>query len=102
MRQVVKALDVLNLAADGEQPRTIQSTTDLNLATVARYIAARPPGQSTWTMKGHLQILRTLCGTAVKARRLAVNPFDLRSIGRIVRPAPPRNKRALSRDETTG
>jgi integrase len=99
IRQTIRCLELLNLADEGEEPRGIRDTFDLNLVTVARYVAAIPPGQSPWTIKAQLQILSTLASTAVKARRLAVNPFDIRPIGKIVRLGPPEDKRALSRDE---
>lgn len=89
VRQVVAILDGLG----------VTSTADLNLALVARFVQSRPADQSPWTTKALLQIVSSLCTTAVAARRLAVNPFAIRPIGRIVRLTPPKGKRTLSRDE---
>ncbi len=77
----------------------IETTADLNLALVGRYIASRPDGQSAWTLKGHLQIIATICNMAVRARVLTVSPFATRPICKLVRTGPPEGKRHYSLDE---
>lgn len=87
--QVIRELEALG----------IETTADLNLALVGRYIASRPDGQSAWTLKGHLQIIATICNMAVRARVLTVSPFATRPICKLVRTGPPEGKRHYSLDE---
>ena len=70
-----------------------------SISRVGRYIASRPDGQSAWTLKGHLQIIATICNMAVRARALTVSPFATRPICKLVRTGPPEGKRHYSLDE---
>ena len=97
--RVVGEIEAIDLSGPGEPPRRIGSTADLSLDLVARYIAARPAGESPYTLRDRLMVVQHLCNLAVQFRWLAVSPFAVRPIRRLVRVGEPRDKRALSRDE---
>jgi integrase len=90
--QVLRELEALD-----PPPAT---TADLTVSLVARYVATRPPAWSPYTLHGHLQIVRTLCGIAVRHRYLLVSPFALRPLHQLAPlPAVPPGKRHLTLDE---
>jgi integrase len=78
----------------------VNSTGDLTLPLVTRYIQSRPSGQSGYTLRSHLLLISRLCNMAVKRRYLIVSPFDTVPIGRFVGPlGAPQGKRHLTKDE---
>jgi integrase len=77
----------------------VQTTADLNTTLVARFVSSRPPDWSTWTLRGSLINVRTLCRYAEASGYLRVSPFRLRKMARWVRVEPLEGKRHLSRDE---
>lgn len=98
-RQVVRELEALDLAVDGGPPRPIASTADIGLTLVARYIASRPAGQSPHYLQSLLNVVRTIASLAVRSGYLAVSPFAVRPISKLVRTPPLAGKRCLTADE---
>jgi len=87
---------VLNLVAALE----VKTTADLTPALVARFIEARPPGQSPRTLQTLLRVLRGVCNNAVINGYLRVSPFALRRVSQwLGRIGPPQEKKHYSRDE---
>ena len=58
IRQVLAIVSTLNLAADGEPVRTIESSDQLDLVLVKRFAAAIAPGRAPITVKSLLMALR--------------------------------------------
>jgi integrase len=98
VHRIIRRVEALNLAREGEPPRTIQSTADLTVGLIGRYVLSRPP-QSPFTLHQELSTIRALCSFAVEHQWLSVNPFTIRPMARWVRTGRPRGKRHLSRDE---
>ncbi len=74
----------------------VKTTADLTSAMVARFIEARPPGQSPRTLQTVLRVLNQ----AVMNGYLRVSPFALRRVSqRVGRIGPPAQKKHYSRDE---
>lgn len=99
VKRCLGELEALDLADDGEPTRHIETTADLSPKLVSRLVASRPPCESPYTLRDRLSFLQSLCRLAVEYRCLAVSPFAIRPIRRIVRVGKPRDKRALSREE---
>jgi integrase len=97
--RTIRAMEALDLAGDGAPPRAIATTADLTLGLVAKLLEGRPPGESAHTTKGYLSALRILCTYAEAHRWVAISPFRLRKMSRLVRTGPPANKRAATREE---
>ena len=100
VRQVLAELEALDLADVGDPPRRIQTTADLSLRLISRYLDARRDGVSPYTLRSLLTVIATICNAAVRCRCLAVSPFAARPVAKLV-PAPvsPPGKRHLTRDE---
>jgi integrase len=62
-----------------------ETTADLTVAFIARFLAARPAGLAPYTIRGQLSHVRTICSMAEASRYLAVSPFRLRKMSRWVR-----------------
>jgi integrase len=78
----------------------VETTANLDLALVVRYIKDHSPSWKPITLKGHLLVISKLCKMAVERRRLVVSPFASVSIRRLVGPIPkPSGKRHLTKDE---
>ena len=60
MKQVLDEVDALDITPDGvphvegAKPMHIESTCDLTVTLIARYVASRPPSQSPYTLHGLL------------------------------------------------
>jgi integrase len=89
MRAVLRELDALG----------VQSTADLTPVLVSRYIAARLPDQSPYTLNSLLTVVRTICSYAEMSGYLRCSPFRLRKLSRWVRLTPLSGKRHFSREE---
>jgi integrase len=63
----------------------VTSTADLTVGLVARFVAARPPAQSPWTLKSLLMALRSICSFAA-ASGYSRSPFTIRRLSRWVDP----------------
>ena len=99
IRWVVGELEALNLAVEGEEPRTIASTADLTTGLVRRFVATRRPDLSPFTLRTYLSCLRCICSLAFQHRWIAVSPFHLKKMSRWVRTGRPQGKRTLTRLE---
>jgi integrase len=106
LKWLLRDIEAIDLAGDGEPARTIRSTGDLDLRLAVRYHKAlaahrteRGGPLSPWTIKTRLANLRCLCTFAFESRWLAVNPFALRPVRRFVRTGKPRGKRHLTKAE---
>ena len=92
-RQMKKVLDLV--AALG-----VKTTADLSATMVAKFIEARPPGQSPRTLQTLLRVLRGVCNNAVINGYLRISPFALRRVSQwLGRIGPPAEKKHYSRDE---
>jgi integrase len=91
MERALRALTKLGVA----------STTDLTMPLIARLIKAQPPKHSATTVRTLITRVSAVCRYAADAGYLRVSPFDLRKIGRWIRPSKrlPRNERYLTREE---
>jgi len=78
----------------------VKTTADLTPGLIARFIEARPPGQSPQTLAALLRVIRSMSNQAVMMGYLRVSPFALRRVsqwvGRMPRPAA---KQHFSREE---
>ena len=61
-----------------EQLGDVATTADLTTATVARFVASRPPGAHPNTTRALLSNIRAACSLAVAEGYLRMNPFALR------------------------
>src|SRR5271157_2039222 len=78
----------------------VKTTADLTPVLVARFIEARPPGQSPRTLQTLLVVLRGVSNHAMIEGYLRVSPFALRRVSQwLGRLGPPAEKRHYSRDE---
>jgi integrase len=77
----------------------IESTADLTIPLVARFVTGRPPGQSDYTLFANLARVRTVCTYAETAGYLRVSPFRLRKLAKWVRLPMLDGKRHLTREE---
>jgi len=92
-RQVRAVLEIV--AALG-----VKTTADLTSPLVARFVEARPPGQSPRTLQTLLRVLRGVCNNAVISGYLGVSPFALRRVSQWVgRIGPPSDQKLFSRDQ---
>src|SRR5271157_225782 len=70
----------------------VKTTADLTSTLVARFVEARPPGQSPRTLHTVLRVFRAIANQAVIQGYLRVSPFALRRVsqwvGRVGPPAP--------------
>lgn len=97
---LIGQIEALDLADEGEPTRYIETTGDLTPNLVRRFVQSREgSGESPFTLRSRLTLLRRICRLAVRFRYLPIDPFDLTPIRQIVRVGKPRNKRALTRDE---
>ena len=87
--QVLRLLEGLGIA----------STDQFTPETVARFISARPAGESPHTTRGLLIQLRVVFNYAEGRRYLIVSPFRLKKLARSIRVGPPAGKRHLSRED---
>jgi len=76
-----------------------ETTADLTTATVARFLAARPPGEAPHTTYGLLSYLRAACNHAAAEGYVRVSPFTVRKHWLRVPPADPARRRHHSRAE---
>jgi len=91
-----KLKHVLDLVAALE----VKTTADLTPALVARFIEARPPGQSPRTLQSLLVVLRGVCNQATVNGYLRLSPFASKSVARwLGRIGPPTERKHYSRDE---
>jgi len=92
-RQIRSVLDLVTALG-------VKTTADLTSVMVARFIEARPPGQSPRTLQSYLRVLRGICNNAVINGYLRVSPFALRRVSQwLGRIGPPAEKKHYSRDE---
>jgi integrase len=98
VRRVIRELGVINLAAEGQAPRFIETTYDLNTILIGRYIASRPR-ESPFTLRCRLMTIKTVINRALARGYLVLSPFADHPIRRLVRTGKPQNKRALTPDE---
>ena len=71
----------------------VKTTADLTPGLVARFIEARPPGQSPQTLAALLRVVRSMSNQAVVMGYLRVSPFALRRVSQWVgRIGPPKPK----------
>jgi integrase len=77
----------------------ITSTAEFTTELVARFCAARPPGQSDWTLQSYLMCLRSATNYAAASGYCRISPFTVRRLSRWVKPEPPADKRHLSKQE---
>ena len=77
----------------------LETTGDLDLTLISRYIASQPSKWAPHTLKGHLLVISKLCTLAVERRRLVVSPFTTCPIKRLVTCPKPTGKMHLSKDE---
>jgi integrase len=89
LRQVLMALEGLGCT----------STDQLTPELIGRFVASRPPGQSSHTLLSLLSSLRSACTYAEECRYVMISPFRLRRVSRWVRVGPPRGKRHFSAAE---
>jgi integrase len=75
----------------------VTSTAELTPPLVARYVASRPPGESSWTTYSMVSALRAACNYAAAQGYCRVSPFALRK--HWVRRSDPGRKRHHSREE---
>jgi len=71
----------------------VQSTTDLTVATVNRYLASMSPNLSPNTVRGRLRYLQVVCTYAFRCGYVRISPFLIKPLRQWVRPAPPRGKK---------
>src|SRR5208337_4392217 len=92
-RQIRSVLDLVTALG-------VKTTADLTSVMVARFIEARPPGQSPRTLQSYLRVLRGICNNAVINGYLRVSPFALRRVSQwLGRIGPPAEKKHYSRDQ---
>lgn len=106
LRRLLRDVEAIDLAREGEPARAIRSTKDLNLRLVVRYHKAlvahrtkRGEPLSPFTIKQRLANLRCLTTFAFESRWLDVNPFALRPVRRFVRTGKPPGRRHLTKAE---
>jgi integrase len=85
VERTFRELEAINLADDGEEPRTIQTTADLTMLLVASYFASIPLTLSAHTRRNRLGAVRTLCSIAEQNRYIAISPFRLKKMSKWVR-----------------
>jgi integrase len=101
-RQVLAIVERLNLAGDGqgEPPRTIATTDQLDLVMVQRFVSAVSPGRSPHSVRSLLMALRAICGWAEERRYVAVSPLRLRKLAKWIGRCPkPTGKRHCTAEE---
>lgn len=87
------------------QSRTIlaslgpETTADLTLAFVTRFLDALPQPLSPYTVRKHLAHVRIMCNLAERKRYLTISPFRLRKMSSYVRLGRPKPQRFLRADE---
>lgn len=77
----------------------VETTGQLTLDLVARFIASRPAAESPFTTRGLLMSLRSICYDAEARRYVQVSPFRLRKLSRLIRAPKPEGVRHQGRDE---
>jgi integrase len=77
----------------------VESTSDLNCAMVDLFVETRPPGQSKFTLRSLLVMIRTIANKAVRYKYLLVSPFTIRPISEMFKVGKPKGKRHLTRVE---
>jgi integrase len=96
----IEEVELLDLAGPGEPRRTIETTADLTVGLIAKYVATRPAGWSPHTLKTRLSSLRIACNFAERQRWLMISPFRLVQMAKLVRIPAPSGKRCLTAAET--
>ena len=87
------------LTEAGRPAPLVKTTADLNAEMLARLIRAQPATNSPNTVRSLLRYVRTVCAIAVESGYLRTSPFKRNPIGRLVRKAPAKGRRHLSRAE---
>lgn len=82
MEDVLKALTALG----------VQSTADLTVGLIAKYVAAQPQHLSGQTVTGRLRYLQTACTYAFKSGYVRMSPFLIKPMRQWIRKTPPRRK----------
>jgi integrase len=77
---------VLNLVAELLGPDG--TSEDLTAALVSRFLASRPPGESSYTTHSLLRIMRVLSRYSILHGHARVDPFQFRQVGQWVRLEP--------------
>lgn len=77
----------------------VTSTAEFTTELIAKFCAARPPGQSDWTLQSYLMTLRSATNYAAASGYCRISPFTVRRLSRWVKPEPPADKRHLSKQE---
>jgi integrase len=98
VRRVIREIEAIDLADEGQAPRHIMTTFDLNSTLIGRFLASRPP-ESPFTTKCRLMTIKTLVNRALGRRYLIISPFADRPIRQLIRTGRPRNKGILTMDE---
>lgn len=81
---VVRSLDLL------EQVGPLESTADLNMSTIAKFVVSRKGKENPNTTRHHLRKLSSVCTIAVGEGWLRCSPFNIRRVWvRSVEPAHP-------------
>jgi integrase len=70
----------------------IETTADLTVPLIARFVQSRPPTLSPNSVRGNLRYVQSLCSYAEKMNFLRPSPFRIRGISDWCRPAPPAKK----------
>jgi integrase len=79
----------------------VQTTDQLSVVLVSRYVQSRPESNAPQTLKSMLSIVRTICSYAEACGYTKTSPFKIKKFSRWVKVPPPAvdEKLHLSRDE---
>jgi integrase len=91
-RMMVQTLDMIGGMG-------VESTDQLTLQLVAKFVTTRPDGRGANTTLKLLRCIRSLCNYAVATGSLRVSPFAIRPLKSWLRAEPPIGKRHCSREE---
>jgi integrase len=77
----------------------LESTADLTVPLIGRFVASRPATLSPNSVRGALRCIQALCSYAQQMGYLRVSPFAIRKIGAFVKPVPPAGIQYASRED---
>jgi hypothetical protein len=89
----------MRLALASLPPLGVQTTADLDIGLIARFVDGQPSGLSPSTVRSRLRVLRTIANYACKLGYLKLSPFSVRPMGQWVRAAPSKRKQFHSRQD---
>jgi integrase len=81
------------------EPLGLETTADLTLALIGRWVESRPKTLSPNSVRGGLRYLQAICSLAQELGYVNVSPFALRRVGKWVRPVPPSGLQFCTREE---